>query len=97
MMQNYGFTDHGLPYAWGLGSVGFHLHSPVESPSWAERNRRGRPLMGRTKPTRKIIDDIAELADGENRRCIRRIAGLDSQSRCDHGTEKVRQHFSLVG
>jgi hypothetical protein len=36
----------------------------------------GVPQLGRTKPTKKTIDDITELADGENRRCIRGIAGL---------------------
>jgi hypothetical protein len=36
----------------------------------------GVPQLGRTKLTRKTIDDITELADGENRRCIRGIAGL---------------------
>ena len=36
----------------------------------------GVPQLGRTKPTRKTIDDITELADGKNRRCIRRIVGL---------------------
>jgi hypothetical protein len=67
MMQNYGFSDHGLPYAWGLGFGFCCLPPPFPG---------GVPQLGRTKLTRKTIDDITELANGENRRCIRGIAGL---------------------